>query len=172
MMLWTAIQEFQSLIIGFLGFAGVIFTLRFNAQQAREQRRDERHHEGETMRAALIAELKINRESLERNIDKANQASETQGVFVPTDTMDDAYRAFTHRIGLLSQAEVDKVMYAYLSLRTCKANLFLIGAPPDTRDLHVQVPPKNVSKLSKLLGSLIGPIHEAIEVLESEHDPG
>ncbi len=172
MTLCTAIHEFQNLIIGFVGFVGVISTLGFNAWQAREQRRDERRHERETMRAALIEELKINRESFERNTGSANQPPGTKGAFVPTDSMDDAYRAFTHRIGLLSQAEVRKVMYAYLSLRTYKAKLFLIGVPPETSDLHVNVPPKNVSMLLGMQKSLIAPIDEAIEVLERARDPG
>ena len=54
MTLWAEIRELQYLIVGIIGFVGVIFALWFNAREARKQRRDERRHEGETMRAALV----------------------------------------------------------------------------------------------------------------------
>ena len=166
MTLLTVIQEHQTLTVGIIGFVGVIFTLWFNARQARAQRREERHHECQTLRAALIAEPKINKESLEANIDKIDDTRETGGYFVPTDPMNDAYRAFTDRIGLLSEAEVGKVMYVYLTLQTYHATLFLIGVPPHTGGRYVEVPAKSGSLLSGALKSMIGPIDEAIEVME------
>lgn len=166
MALWTWVQEHETLTVGVLGFVGVISTLWINAWQAREQRREERRHERQTLRAALIEELKINREALVGNTENIDNISETGGYFVPTDLMDDGYRAFTDRIGLLSQAEVRKVMYAYLSLRTYNAKLFLVGVPPHTGDRHVQVPAENGPLLSGMQESLIGPINEAIEVME------
>ena len=172
MALWTWIEGHQNLTVGIVGFVGVIFTLWFNARQAREQRRDERCHEIKTLRTALIEELKINRESFVSNVEQTNEGSETVGCFVPTDCMDDAYRAFIHRIGLLSQAEVRKVMFAYLSLQTYYAKLFLLGVPVETSDRHVNVPPQSGSMLSGLQKSLIGPIAEAIEVMERARDAG
>jgi hypothetical protein len=176
MTLRTLVQEFQTLTAGTIGFAGVIITLVVNAWYAREQRREERRHECHTLRAALMEELKINRETLVSNMNKVRDSAydlpEAGGYFVPTDPMDDAYRAFTHRIGLLSQAEVSKVMYAYLSLRTYDAKLFLIGVPPHTGDRHVQVPANNAPLLFGMLEHLIGPIEEAIGVLERARDVG
>jgi hypothetical protein len=177
MALATWLEEFQTLTVGVVGFAGVILTLWFNARQAREQRREERRHECQTLRTALIEELRINREWLVRNTEKVikdtiNDLTEERGYFAPTDPMDDAYRAFRHRIGFLSQPEVGKVMYAYLSLRTYNAQLFLIGVPPHTGDRHVQVPAKNAQLLSEMQKSLIGPIEEALTVLEHARDRG
>jgi len=172
MTLWAEIAKFQTLIVGFIGFAGVIFTLWYNGNVAREQRRDERHHEREALRAALVEELKINRRSLKENADSLKQQppKEEGGAFVPTDPMDDAYRSFVPRIGLLSQAEVTKVMGAHLSLRTYNAKLFLVGVPVHTSPRHVQVPAKNFPLLAKMQESFIGPIEEAIEVLERARD--
>jgi hypothetical protein len=174
MTLGTWVQEFQTLIAGTIGFAGVIITLVLNAWYVRKQHREERRHECQTLRVALIEELKINRETLVSNMhnvrDTANGLPEDGGYFVPTDPMDDAYRAFTHRIGLLSQAEVSKVMYAYLSLRTYNAQLFLVGVPPHTGDRHVQVPVENAQRLARLLEGRVGPIEEAIAVLERARD--
>ena len=173
MTLYTWVQEFQSLIVGTLGFAGVIITLVLNALYAREQRREERSHECQTLRVALIEELSINRMSLARNVEEIKNVPDGRGGFdVPTNPMDDAYRAFTHRIGLLTRAEVSKVMFAYLTLRQHNANLFLVGGPHPTSNRHVRVP---VQRGPDLLGSLegsIGPVDEAIGVLERARDAG
>ena len=101
MTLWT---EYQNLIVGSIGFAGVIFTLWFNSKEAREQRRDERQHERQALRVALMEELKINRHSLKENMDSLKQPKKVGGAFVPTEPMDDAYRSFVPKTGLLSQA--------------------------------------------------------------------
>ena len=173
MTLCTWLREFQTLIVGMFGFAGVIFTLWFNARQARLQRRDERRHECQTLRAALIEELSINRRSLVSNIERIeNTPDDTSGYAVPTDPMDDAYRAFTHRIGLLTRAEVSKVMFAYLSLRTYHASLFLLGVPTQGGGRHVKVSGKNAQMLSGGLKNLLGPIEQAIAVLERARDDG
>ena len=50
--------------------------------------------------------------------------------------------------------------------------LFLVGVPPHTGDRHVQVPAKNGPLLSGMQESLIGPIDEAIEVMERSRDAG
>ena len=170
MTLWTWIQEHPNLTVGIIGFVGVIFTLWFNAWQAREQRRDERRLDRETLRAALIEELKINRAAMVSNLESVDETLESQRYFVPTDLMDDAYRVFTDRIGLLSQAEVSKVMYAYLSLRSYNAKLFLVGVPTHTSPRHVEVPAKNAPLLRAMQESRVGPLDEAIDVMERARD--
>ncbi len=164
----TAGRDYQNLIIGSIGFAGVIFTLWFNSNEARKQRREERQHERETLRVALTEELKINRDSLKKNLDSLKQQPPKKegGAYVPTDLMDDAYRSFVPKIGLLSQAEVSKVMGAYLSLRTYNAKLFLVGVPVPTSPRHVQVPAENLPLLAAMQEGLIDPIDQAIEVLK------
>jgi hypothetical protein len=161
---WTSIQPFQTLIVGIIGFAGVITTLWFNASQARQQRTLERLHEAETLRVALIEELKISRTAVVENSSNMDMA---QDAFVPTAPMDDVYRTFTGRIGLLSELEVGKVMIAYLTLRTFHAKLFLIGVPVHTGDHHVRVPIKNAPLLAGMFKNLLDPINDAIQAMES-----
>jgi hypothetical protein len=162
---YAVVREFQTLIVGALGFMGVIFTLWFNAYQVRQQREGERSHERETLRAALIEELKIIQGSISRNIADWDGNTETSA-YVPIHTMDDAYRAFTNRIGLLSSEEVRRVMNAYLTMRTFHSKLFLIGTPADKDALNVLVPAKNVSWLNEMYKNLLLPIAEAISSLE------
>lgn len=169
------IYRYQILIAGFVGFAGVIFTLLHNAKLAREQRRDEasdaraqreedRAHERHTLRAALVAELKINREAFEGD---DRPLGEHQGAWVPTDSLTRAYDSYLPRLGLLSKDEVDKVMLAYLTIQNYHSKLFLIGVPTHTTDRHVNVPSENVQMLINMQTQLVGPIDEAVSALEA-----
>jgi hypothetical protein len=172
--LLTWILANQTIAVGVLGFAGVIITLLVNARLARRGREEKRRHERQALRAALVEELKINRESLTNNVSnirrKIDEGSGKESYFVPADPMNDAYRAFTNRIGLLSQTEVRHAMFAYLSLQTSRSKLFLIGVPIETDSGHVKVPPENGTMLLRLLESTIEPIDVAIEALENVHD--
>ena len=168
MTLWAVLERFQTVLVGFFGFAGIIFTLWYNARVARQLRRDERDHERATLHAALTAELRINHESLNSNLAKLREdpAAEGGGAYIPTERMDDAYRVFTDKIGLLSENEVYRVMAAYLRLRTYYAQLFLVGLPLEASDSHVNVPAGNFEILAAMIQASINPVDEAIHALE------
>lgn len=168
MTICSEIEKFQTLIVGLLGFVGVIGTLWINAKLARQQRRDELAHERDTLRTALIEELRINRHSLRENIAslKEPMPDGRGSVLVPTDPMDGAYRTFLARIGILSRSEVHKVMNAYLLLQTYYGSLFIISVPVQTSDCSVNVPAENVHLLIGMQERLIEPIDEAIAALE------
>ena len=173
---WTWIENHQNLTVGIIGFLGVIATLLYNARQAGIQRRKELFHERQTLRVALAEELRINRESFVRSIksldtdtalDKAPGGGE---YWVPTDEMEDVYRSFIDRIGLLSQFEVRKIMNAYLTLRAYTAVLLLQSIPLETDVRHVPVPSQMGLMLIEKQKSLIGPLEEAIEAIERARD--
>jgi hypothetical protein len=160
------LYKYQTLIVGIVGFAGVIFTLFYNAKTVRDQRDEEREHERKALRAALIAELQINRYALEENSRQLREKPSKGVVFVPTDRMDGTYQSFLPRIGLLSEGEVSKVMSAYLTLETYNAKLFLVGAPVHTSPRHVEVPAKNFKLLAAIQERVLEPVDQAIEALE------
>ena len=83
----TVVNEYQTLIVGGLGFFGVMVTMAFNAWQSRQQLREELRHERQAMRVALIEELKIYRDSLISNAQKKEAAENSEGkvAYVPTD---------------------------------------------------------------------------------------
>ena len=60
-------------------------------------------------------------------------------------------------------------MFVYLALQTYHAYLYVLGAGVDTSPQHVEVPNKNIPLLAEMAKSLIKPIDEAIETLESAH---
>ena len=174
---WTWIDEHQPLMAGIIGvlgsLIGVTFSLWWNARQAGIRRRKERFHERQTLRVALVEELKINRESFIKSIESlSTQGPTTSKYFVPTDEMEDVYRSFIDRIGLLSQDEVRKVMNAYLTLRSYTAAVLLhFYSKPLEKDVrHVTVPVRDSPKLVEMQKSLIGPLDEAINALNRARD--
>ena len=179
MTVWTWIEQHQNLTVGILGFVGVIATLWINAWQVRRQRRKELCHERQTLRVALAEELRINRESFVNSM-KSLEASRDQNsaeatgldFLVPTDEIEDAYRSFIGRIGLLSQTEVRKVMNAYIRLRTYNATLLLMARLPQPGDRYARVPFQGVPMLTEMQKSLIGPLDEAMDALERARHGG
>jgi hypothetical protein len=166
------LKDYQALVVGGVGFAGVIFTLWHNAKVARDRRDEERADERKALRAALVAELQINLEALRENSAKVRKdpPKEGGGLFVPTDRMDGAYRSFLPRIGLLSEGEVSAVMRAYLSLETYNAKLFLIGLPVHTSPRHVHVPAKNALALAGMQEAMVEPVEKAVKALRDAAD--
>jgi len=163
---YELLRDFQTVIVGIIGFAGVIITIAVNAQLSRRERREQRNHDRQTIRTALITELNIIKGSLEKSVKKTKATA----VAVPTDTMDNAYRALTDKIGLLTPDEVHNVTYAYLTLQTLGSALFLIGTPIQTSPRYVKVAAKDFPSWQSLEKSTIKPITEAIETLEKARE--
>jgi len=121
------IIEYQTLIVGCLGFAGVILTLVVNAKLNRDQKTAELKREGNSVRHAILAELKALKLTYE---DRASTSKKDQDWLVPARVSNDVYKTFLPRIGLLSSEEVDCVMKAYLLVGELPTRLMLISASP------------------------------------------
>ena len=150
-------------------FTGVIFTIWFNARAARRQKADERDHERETLRVALAEELTIIHESLSRNADQveAKASAKPDGAFwIPADRMDDAYRAFVPKVGMLAKDEVRTTMFAYLTLRTYHAKLRLIGEVTPAGD-HVRVLASRGAELAAMMREVMPKIASALSALRA-----
>ncbi len=172
MCLIDLLEKFQTLVVGFIGFAGVIITLLVNAWTARRQRRYEIDHERGTLRVALIEELSIIRDSMQKNAKNLREGDRLAGgdSLMPTDPMEDAYHAFLPRIGLLTKDEVGRVMKAYLSLRTFNGKLFIIGVPVATNQRHMQVPAASLEILAGMQENIVPLLSAAIDELEQARD--
>ena len=167
---WAWIENHQTLTVGIIGLSGVIATLLYNARQVGIQRRKELFHERQTLRVALAEELKINRKAFRKSIKilTADQKGGGAGYWVPTDQMDDAYRSFIDRIGLLSESEVRQVMNVYLTLRAYTATLPLIiheNKAGETGGRYVPVPFQSALTLIEIQKNLIGPLDAAIDAI-------
>ncbi len=161
------VERFQTAIVGVLGFAGIIITLIVNARLARLARERMRHDERASIRAALMAEMKIIKDSLEYAIENIKKGEEdgSGGLLVPTDPISDAYDALIPRVGVLPPEEVGKVMLAYLSVREMRKNLLLILGASVFDQHRVEVPRKSFDVLEGMLSNLVPKLDEAINCL-------
>ncbi len=163
----ASFERFQTAIVGVLGFAGVIIALIVNARLARRAREGVRDDERASIRAALVAEMKIIKGSLEQAIETVKKGEEdgSGGLLVPTDPMSDAYDALIPRIGALPPEEVGKVMLAYLSIREMRKNLVLIPGTSVVDQNRVRVPRKFFDVLKGMHTNLLPKLDEAINCL-------
>ena len=166
--MYDFIKDFQTLIAGILVLIGVVVTLWQNASVARKQCENQRNHQQNNLREALLAELKINHDALVDNWQQSKIGSrrdQDEEILIPTDIMNDNYLAHLNQIGILSRIEVNKVMYAYLALRASSTKLSLIGTPVDESRQYVRV---RLALVTEMWKNLIEPLNQAIKSLE-EH---
>lgn len=117
-----------TLIVGVVGFAGVIGAQFLNAYLARRQRREAIEHERRALRTALVAELTRAKGILQGRADTTAKTPPGQEAefFVPTRPMTHVYDRLTDKLGLLKATEVGKVVEAYEMLRELPLRLRLL----------------------------------------------
>lgn len=152
-------QRFQTILVGVLGFAGVILTLWYNARAVRRQGVRVLSNEQASICAALHAELTIRRDSIQKAIADfgANRVGE---IIVPIKPMSAVYHAILPRIGVLSSRKVRVVMDAYLTDDTLLRFLILSGKRDGD---YVSVNAKRVDDLKTMFESMLPHFERAIE---------
>lgn len=114
------VKDFQemiaTLVTGFLGFWGIIYTLTRNAELTRIQSHDEREHERQVLRRTVLGELMVILGRLQR--EQSHQAkvqSEGRGKYLPFDYAVSAlvYNAITDKLGLLDVKQAQAVVRGY-----------------------------------------------------------
>jgi hypothetical protein len=101
------IKDYQTIIVGTVGFSGVIFTLFINGLLSRIAHEREVQHRKKTLRTALLAELRWNQD-WSNNL-KANSSN----TFLSFRAFNEIYRANLGNIGLLDYDEVRSITIAY-----------------------------------------------------------
>jgi hypothetical protein len=163
------LREFQSGIVGIIGFGGVIITLWSNARIARNQREAAIDHERQTLRTALTEELKMLRDAYAHNAEYcARHVGKQGGSFdVPLLEMTDLYESMRDKLGLLSPEQLAATLDAYLSHKQVGHNIIslLEGDPiPSTRG--VRVPDASSRMLQRLYETVVPKIGRAIDLLQ------
>ena len=165
-----------ALIVGVVGFAGVITAQFVNAYLARRQRRDAIDHERHTLRTALLEELRFLKLSYEDRAKMIKEVEDEHAQFgsflVPTDTMSDAYQRLVDRIGLLTSEQAATAIQAYLAVRQVPAELRLLEDEPfpdgDMRARHwIRVPRRSAADVRGMHESRVKLIDDAIKALEA-----
>jgi hypothetical protein len=106
-------EKYQTFIAGIIGFIGVIFTIYYNAKQARLQHTRELNHKKLAVRTALIEELTLILSSYQDRIEMLTLEKCTNSVLIPTNVPNQAYMQLISEIGILDSNEIKLVMTAY-----------------------------------------------------------
>lgn len=158
------IQDFQTLIAAAVGFAGVAWTIRSNAKAARDQRDEERRLERQALRVALIEEMEINRNAAAGDQESVRDGSTDTAFAAQTNIMDDAFEAFSDKIGVLTETEVRLVMHAYLQLRTSHAMMAGLSGV-EVHEYHMLIPGVHRARVASIVEQLIEPFDSAVNTL-------
>ncbi len=107
------LEQFQTTIVGIVGFVGVIWTLRSNSQNAREEHRRQLGARRTALRRILAAELRNYQRALKKNLETQRPNREFLSV-------GRIHRLFSEQLtadlGLLELDEIDVVVNALISL--------------------------------------------------------
>lgn len=170
--LWW-LQQFQGTLVGLVGFAGVIITLFMNDLIARRQREASVVHERQTLRTALAEELQVLRSMYESNAracliaqEKVPNPPPHAAFDVPIYEMTDVYDRTTARLGILTSAELGKVMRAYMMHRQMRHRIVtLLADPQSITATSVKVPATRGVLLKAMCESLVPELDAAIGLL-------
>jgi hypothetical protein len=176
---WASLlKDYQTGVSAFVGFVGVIVTLVFNAWLARRARRQERKHEGEVLRRAIVSEFASIREELKKRLRLFDDGavSERQNVYLEMDVdgLSQVYRAQLPNLGLLSAREAEMAVDVHVHMRTLPRTIeaLLRVAPPDLSHDVPYISPKSSSY------STMRHLHVLLEqkvvaaMIAFEQDPG
>lgn len=121
----SIVRSYQQLIVGLIGFTGVIVTLLVNAKLARLQVDRTNAHNARALRVALKAELEIIKSAFEDRISKLRQDN-NKGGLIPAKQITRVYNTSIEKIGLLEKSEVEKIMHVYLLVDDLANRLVLL----------------------------------------------
>lgn len=107
------LEQFQTTIVGIVGFAGVVWTLRANSRNAREEHRRQLSTRRNALRRILAAELRNYLRALRANLETQRPKDE----FISVGRINRLFsEQLTADLGLLELDEIDIVVNALISL--------------------------------------------------------
>jgi hypothetical protein len=174
--LYQLAKDFQTIIVGLIGFSGVIFTLYTNARLSRKQHERNISHEKETLRAALHAELELARRAFSRIGTPINERNETDrveedsGAFFPERYSQSVYQSLISKIGLLPLSAIPKVIDAHSLIDELPTRLRLLSTDNHEsfeRPGYIYISARYVDTATSIYRNFLPRIEHALEALEA-----
>ena len=165
--------DYQTLIVGVIGFGGVIITLVYNAHATAEEARQRRRHETNAVRVALLEELRALAKAMSLRMKGMDPAEGVASIALSMEPMDLVYKSHVGRIGLLSSAQIEKVLHAYGCFENYERRVVEFAArfpqPPPVPGFEVvQVPIAADAHMQALAKGVFEPVEDAIKSLTSD----
>lgn len=123
------VNEYQTLIAGIIGFAGVTFSMILNGWLSRKQQQENIEHKKSTIKAAIIAELKINFSAYDERVQQLIEPSlSTHGeIKIPKKAFTDVYKSLLDQVGILDLENVECIINTYLLLEEFPDKISLLS---------------------------------------------
>ena len=154
-------ERFQTLLVGIVGFVGVIWTLRANARHSNEEYRRQTNTRRTILRRILAAEFRNYAHALKTNL----EANAPEGDHLSVGKI---HRLFSEdlaaELGLLELGEVEVVVNALISLEGMDQYLGHISA--GQTDKRYLVPASAIDDYYMITSTTADALNSAIEVLE------
>ena len=173
---WLA--NYQTAIVGLVGFLGVVLTLFANARSSRQQelatRREDwariledREHRRRGMERALLAELRVHRHAVAESMSDLRRRphGNTDPVIVP-DRDTGVFDSHLEHIGLLPPEVLDKILPAFLALKECGRKLAALSPSSGAGGVFA-VPPEHIVELVLIWKDVLDRVDLAIASLEA-----
>ena len=163
------LERFQTSLVGVLGFTGVIMTMVANATIQRDLQSAQRQHQGQSLRTALLVELKENVQMYETRISDLSKMDGTQDVLMPSKVTNNIYQSSLSDVGLLSANEVESVLRAYLLLEEIPYRLRLVVGTNNVggyNDEFIRIDANKCEVVKKIHEAMLPTLREAVAALE------
>ena len=168
-MILDLLERFQTSLVGVLGFTGVIITMVANAKIQRNLQSAQRQHEVQSLRTALLVELKENVQMYENRISDLSKTDGTQHALMPSKVANNIYQSSLSNVGLLSANEVESVLRAYLLLEEMPYRLRLVVGTNNVggyKDEFIRIDANRWDAVKKIHEALLPTLREAVAALE------
>lgn len=174
MPLYDFIRDFQELIVGAVGFGGVIWTLRSGARQARDQRElearlaaEQRHQETLDLCRGILTELSQMRANIQHMAKKQFKPDEMKSRVVSPIFATPIFDGNVHHVGRLPGPAVPIVVSAYLQIQRLRE--FMRSMSIDKEAEHYfQIPITSMGYVQRQCQHVAGRLTEAIDKLLNE----
>jgi hypothetical protein len=155
------LEQFQTTIVGIVGFVGVIWTLRANSKNAREEHRRQLGSRRTALRRILAAEFRNYKRALLKNL----EAQRPNDEFISVGRI---HRLFSEQLaadlGLLELDEIDVVVNALISLDGMEHYLENISS--QTSDTRFLLPSEAWEEFKILNSTTADALNYAVQALE------
>ncbi|TLS75295.1 hypothetical protein FE236_09380 [Mariprofundus erugo] len=165
------VKDFQTLIVGALGFTGVALTLLVNAKSSRKATARQIEHETHALRTALIAELDLIRTSFQGRGAPSISGEQPTGAFFPVHTPQPVFENLIGQVGLLSEKEVSAVIRAYTLINEASQRLQILSFghdPSFDRPGYIYIRAEHEKTASSIFENFLPAIEEALLALRED----
>ncbi len=170
---YQLLKDFQTLIVGVIGFGGVVLTLLANSWMSRRKQTQLIEHETCSLRTALIAELEQIEKSFKAKAIPVKEEEQPSGAFHPKETQLPIYENFVGKFGLLTKEEVSVVIKAYNLVNEAPTRIQLLSVnqhPSFEKPGYSFVGPEHEESASGIYANFVKEISNAIATLKSHQD--